>query len=252
MEKNRRKLLVTIILLVVVLVGAYFIYQAVMSRSSGPSASYVPQLTLPAGMPAENTPAQSNVTSGTTTPAAQESSEVPADAATVPVDHDAAAVSGQASAMEEASATAVIEEPIAEPKVPDLPLNMLDGTVTSFDAARNGKPAVLLFWATWCPSCKLEIPVMQKAWEEMGDEISFMLLSTPDGQRETVEAIKSYVEKNNVTAPVYWDNGLFAYIFGANAIPSTVFINADGTVSHGYMGYIPEAAMLNEIRGMLQ
>lgn len=254
MEKNRRNLLITIALLVVVVAGAYGIYQLVVSRSSGPTTSYVPQLTLPADVsvaPVVSTPpVQSAVVveevKGTQDIAmvdpVQEVPVVPPTQTDEPV---------QPPALEEATETAAIEEPVSAPTVPDLPLTMLDGTLTSFSAVQDGKPVVMTFWATWCPSCKMEMTVMQKAWEQYGDDISFILLSTPDGQRETVEGIKSYVEKNNITAPVYWDIGYFSYVFGVNAIPVTVFINADGTLSHGYMGYIPEEAMLQEIRGLL-
>lgn len=251
MEKNRRNLLITLVILVVVMVGAIVIYNVVVSRSKGPSASYTPQLALPSDVSIptaqSNTAAQSSVATVSSGPVATEpmaESEPQAVVDTeVPADH--------AASVEEATETASMEQPASAPVVPDLPLNTLDGVVTSFDTVRDGRPVVLAFWATWCPSCKMEIGVLQKAYEELGDQVSFMLLATPDGQRETVDTIKDYVAKNGITAPVYWDNGLFAYVFGANMIPTTAYINADGTLATGYIGYVPEEAMVQEIRNLL-
>lgn len=288
MNKNQRNLLISVIVLVVVLVGAYVVYQSVMARSSGPTVSYVPQLAIPAS---ERSSSSSESASGaaatvsTTTPTAMATSpeqENPAELGDTPSTADAMfgkdtvreasisegklpdatagvaenkAVANEAvanpSSIVEARESDVVEKPVSAPKVPDLPLTSLDGIETSFDVVRAGRPAVLNFWATWCPSCKRELPILQKAWEELGEDVAFILLSTPDGQRETVAGISDYVAKNGLRAPVYIDDGVFAYIFGVNAIPTTVFINADGTVSGGYLGYVPEDAMLQEIRKLL-
>ncbi len=282
MNKNQRNLLLAIIALVVVLAGAYLTYQSVASKSSGPSASYVPQLAVPA-MDSSSSLSESASRAATVSSASQTAMETGSRREN-PVEHgdtpstvdaisigdavgDAAMSEGGASdatagvvendavanpsSIVEARESGIVEEPASAPKVPDLPLTLLDGTVTSFDTVRAGRPAVLNFWATWCPSCKRELPVLQRAWEELGEDIAFILLSTPDGQRETVAGISDYAAKNGLRAPVYVDDGLFSYMFGVNAIPTTVFINADGTVSGGYLGYVPEDAMFQEIRKLL-
>ncbi len=278
MKKNYRNLLITIVLLIVVLAGAYLLYQSAMTRSAGPSNSYVPQLALPAadgvssmqgdGLGAVSATSSSVAASGSERKDVSEPGDVPSlpamsDGNTAASESMPEAATGVAedvgtedltvdpSVIEEAQGVGVAEEPVSAPKVPDLPLTSLDGTETSFDAVRAGRPVVLNFWATWCPSCKRELPILQKVWEELGTDAAFILLSTPDGQRETVATVAEYVKKNGIQAPVYVDDGLFAYLFGANAIPTTIFINADGTVAKGYMGYIPEETMFQEIRNLL-
>jgi thiol-disulfide isomerase/thioredoxin len=48
-----------------------------------------------------------------------------------------------------------------------------------------GKPIVLNFWASWCGPCRLEMPEFQAAFEDLGDEVTFMMVNLTDGDRET-------------------------------------------------------------------
>jgi cytochrome c biogenesis protein CcmG, thiol:disulfide interchange protein DsbE len=43
-----------------------------------------------------------------------------------------------------------------------------DGNAVRFDPDHRSKPAVLLFWATWCPYCEALMPNLQKVYEAAG------------------------------------------------------------------------------------
>ena len=44
----------------------------------------------------------------------------------------------------------------------------IDGKTISFDPQHLQRPAILLFWATWCPYCKALMPYVQKVYEAAG------------------------------------------------------------------------------------
>ncbi|NCC64404.1 MAG: redoxin domain-containing protein, partial [Spirochaetia bacterium] len=111
-----------------------------------------------------------------------------------------------------------------EPKMPDIPFYSLDGTETSFEQIREGRAVVINYWASWCPPCKEELPHFQKAYDTYGDQISFIFLNALDGQRETIQTVTKFIKDFGFTGPVYTDEGLFAYIFQTNSLPTTVFI----------------------------
>ncbi len=93
-----------------------------------------------------------------------------------------------------------------------------------------GKPTVINFWASWCYYCKQEMPDFEKAYKEHGD-ITFMMVNVTDGTQETVEAAKSYIEKEGFSFPIYFDTSLeAANTYGAYGLPMTFFIDADGNV----------------------
>ena len=104
-----------------------------------------------------------------------------------------------------------------------------------------GKPIVLNFWASWCPPCKEEMPVFNSIHEEMGDDITFMMVNLVDGQRETKETGTQYITEQGFTFPVYFDiKGEAGYTYNVSSIPTTVFIDKDGFIITGIRGSIDE------------
>lgn len=107
-----------------------------------------------------------------------------------------------------------------------------------------GKPMVLNFWASWCPPCKAEMPEFNKVYEEMGEDVTFLMVDMVDGQRETMEKGKKHIEKNGFTFPVYYDTKQeAAYIYGVSSIPTTYFIDKEGNVVTGVQGAIDEKTL---------
>lgn len=100
-------------------------------------------------------------------------------------------------------------------------------TLSSF----AGKPVVLNFWASWCPPCKSEMPDFQKAYEQYGTDIAFVMLNLTDGVRETKEKAQSYIAEQGFTFPTYYDveqNAANTYFI--TSIPTTYFIDENGDV----------------------
>ncbi|GAB1511469.1 redoxin domain-containing protein [Actinophytocola sp. KF-1] len=90
-----------------------------------------------------------------------------------------------------------------------------------------GKPAVLWFWAPWCPNCQAEAPTIAAAARSAGD-VAFVGVAAQD----EVAAMRDFVRK--------YDLGSFPHIadtdaavwrrFGVTYQPAYAFISADGTV----------------------
>lgn len=94
-----------------------------------------------------------------------------------------------------------------------------------------GKPVVVNFWASWCPSCKAEMPDFNELYKERGSEVNFLMVDMTDGLRETVEIGKAHVEEQGFDFPVLFDtdsSGAMAY--SITSIPTTLFINRDGEI----------------------
>ena len=104
-----------------------------------------------------------------------------------------------------------------------------------------GKPIVVNFWASWCPPCKAELPDFQKVYDEMKDNINFLMIDLPDGQRETIEKAAQFIADEKYTFPVFYDNTQdAAYIYQIDSIPTTLFIDKDGYIVAGHKGQISE------------
>ncbi|MGH9047107.1 MAG: TlpA family protein disulfide reductase, partial [Acidimicrobiales bacterium] len=111
---------------------------------------------------------------------------------------------------------------------------------TPLDGGGDGKPAVLLFFASWCAPCQSEVPMIAAAYRaERSGRIAVIGV---DGRDPTGEAL-AFVHKSGVTFPVADDGdyqvteGLYAF----NGDPDAVFINANGTIEHIVHGPITRA-----------
>ncbi len=160
------------------------------------------------------------------------------------------AVTQAPEASQEESAKAHLEEEKG-PMMPNLPLTRLDGTETSFHDVRDGKPAVINYFASWCPPCKQELPHFQKAFDEYGDRVSFIFLDVLDGQRETLATINAFIKSFPFSGPVFYDQGEFAMTFQTNSLPTTVFLDKEGRVVKGYLGFVAEDVLYADIADLL-
>ncbi len=107
-----------------------------------------------------------------------------------------------------------------------------------------GKPIVLNFWTTWCGYCKDEMPYFDKVYNEVKDDIVFLMVDVVDGVQETEEKGKKYIADSGFTFPVLYDLDMDAAIaYGIRAYPTTIVINKDGTVFGGHEGALPEEAL---------
>lgn len=116
----------------------------------------------------------------------------------------------------------------------------------------EGKPVVLNFWASWCPPCKREMPVIEQVYTELGEEVHFLMVDLVDGGRETVESGAAFVADAGYTFPVYYDTGQAAAIaYGVYSIPSTLFIDSEGYVVTSWLGEMDEDTLRGGIEASM-
>ncbi len=245
MKKNTRTLLITSISFTVLIIIAVVAYN--MLKDTAPAVSFTPTLAIQEQAPESKkteVPEPSSVpqTESTVPTSADQATEEPADENLV--------VAGPDATQEEPKADVQAQEDQA-PVMPNLPLTRLDGTMTNFHDVRDGKPAVINYFASWCPPCKQELPHFQKAFDEYGDQISFIFLDALDGQRETLKTINAFIRDFPFTGPVYYDQNEFAMTFQTNSLPTTVFIDKEGRVVKGYLGLVPEEVLYSDIQELL-
>lgn len=104
-----------------------------------------------------------------------------------------------------------------------------------------GKPIVLNFWASWCPPCKSELPDFNKVYNEMKDDVVFLMVDLVDGQRETVATGSGYIAEQGYSFSVYYDTTQeAANTYSISSIPTTLFIDKDGNIAEGQTGMLDE------------
>lgn len=135
---------------------------------------------------------------------------------------------------------------------PDFTVQDADGNELTLSDA-FGKPIVLNFWATWCDPCKAELPAFEKAWQQYGDEVTFLMVNVTDGFRETAGGVAAFLEESGYTFPVYYDPTLTAStVYGATrSLPITVLLHADGTIAATLRGSLSEEVLFSQLEALL-
>ena len=122
---------------------------------------------------------------------------------------------------------------------PDFTVDMLDGSKVTLSKLQ-GKPTLLIFWATWCPPCRMELSKLQEhIIDRYGDSINVLPISRGE-ERKTVE---NFVEKMGYTFPIGLDGDQSIYKkYASNYIPRSVVVGKDGKVVYVGVGYDEEIA----------
>lgn len=131
---------------------------------------------------------------------------------------------------------------------PDVTVWGLDGEPIALSDLR-GKPVVLNFWATWCVPCRMEMPILQQAHDEYGDEVMILGVDVD----EPVADVEAYLQELGIDFPIAIDRkAAAARLFRSRALPMTFFIDADGVVQERHRGALrsPDqlAALVDKIR----
>lgn len=100
----------------------------------------------------------------------------------------------------------------------------------------RGQPVVVNFWGEWCAPCVAEMPELQEVSEEYEGEVAFLGIDTNDA----IESGRDLAERTGVEYTLAHDptGDEIAVAFGVQAMPTTVFIDEDGTIMRTWTGRI--------------
>ena len=99
----------------------------------------------------------------------------------------------------------------------------------------KGKLVVLNFWATWCPPCRLEMPSMERLYQEFkGEGLEIVAINFMEREK----AIKLFLKENGFSFPVLLDKkGEIARNYGVHGLPVTYLIARNGNLLARSVGY---------------
>ena len=113
-----------------------------------------------------------------------------------------------------------------------------------------GKPAVINFFATWCPPCKAETPGFVEVYNKhrsKGFEMVGISLDT-----DTRENLPGFLMSNKIGYRILFGDLETARAYGGvSSIPTTFFVGKDGEIKNIHIGYMDKDAFDKEVRKLL-
>lgn len=112
-------------------------------------------------------------------------------------------------------------------QAPDWILTDSQGKTVSFYRDSNDQPAVLIFWATWCPYCAELLPEMEALRQELGADVRFYALNIwEDGDPI------GHMKKNNFGFHLLLDADKVAKRYAVHGTPGLFVVGGDKTVRY--------------------
>lgn len=107
-------------------------------------------------------------------------------------------------------------------------VTLLDNKI--YEIPKN-KPVLIHFWATWCPTCKLEASNIEK----ISKDYEVITVAVQSGSKKQIQ---DYLEENELTFKVINDeNSYYMKKFNIKAFPTTLIYNSNGELKFSEVGY---------------
>ncbi|WP_027080428.1 TlpA disulfide reductase family protein [Luteimonas mephitis] len=129
------------------------------------------------------------------------------------------------------------------PPLPSIALTSLDGSPTDL-SDYAGHPVVVNLWATWCPPCRREMPVLERA-QKAYPGVNFVLVN----QGEDVATIQRFLtdESLDLRNILRDPHSRTMAETGARALPTTFYFDADGRLVDTHLGGVTSASLADSL-----
>lgn len=124
-------------------------------------------------------------------------------------------------------------------RLPEITLRNAAGETVRLEDYKGG-PLVINLWATWCPPCRREMPVLENAQQQRPD-LTFLFVN----QAESMQSVSTYLETQGLSlSNVLFDgSGRLGQAVGSMALPTTLFYSNEGRLMGSHLGELSEASL---------
>lgn len=139
-----------------------------------------------------------------------------------------------------------VPSPLIGKPAPAFDLAVLDGSARLTTENLRGQPLLVNFWASWCPPCLVEHPLLMRLARE-GVQIVGLDYKDTDAAARTWLARHGNPYRTVATDPL----GQAGLDWGVYGVPETFVLDAAGTIVYKHIGPLTETAWRDRIQPLL-
>ena len=119
---------------------------------------------------------------------------------------------------------------------PELQWESLSGDLVAFSDFK-GTPLVINFWASWCPPCLAEMPLLQDYAKKLVDMVAILAINA--GEDEVT--VRNFVKEHDLMLTVLLDpDNSATKHYRVYGFPTTLFLDEDGNIQSIHIGELDE------------
>jgi thiol-disulfide isomerase/thioredoxin len=146
------------------------------------------------------------------------------------------------------AATAYVTPAADVPAAPDFDLTLVDDTPVKASALWKYRPAVLVFFASWCDVCAQRQAELNALAEKYDDQVVFLGVAAED----TAADLGAYLDEQKVPYPVGLDEAKDTWRkYAITEPPGLVLVSKDGKLLRGWPGGIETAELDTQIQELV-
>ena len=115
---------------------------------------------------------------------------------------------------------------------PDFSFGIKQENEILLSSLQDEKPALISFWTTWCGACRAKMPHIQEIYDKYKQKLQILSINL----QEDKETIKTFMENNDYSFPVYRDSGQLGQLYFVQSIPTAFFIDQKGIIRQTHTG----------------
>jgi peroxiredoxin len=113
---------------------------------------------------------------------------------------------------------------------PDFTIADLNGTPFTLSSLRGKSNVLLVFWATWCPYCVVEIPRL-KALHEKYKHRDVAVISVNVAANDPLPRVEAFQSRHAMPYPILYDSAnIVSRLYGVQGIPVSLVIDRQGVI----------------------
>ncbi|MBI4061855.1 MAG: TlpA family protein disulfide reductase [Elusimicrobia bacterium] len=145
-----------------------------------------------------------------------------------------------------ALALAACGSPAGSRQAPELVLPDLAGKTVNLSSFR-GRPVLVNFWATWCDTCREEMPALEKLFRRSDGRFAVIGVSLD----ENAALVPPFARKHGLTFPLLIADRKAVAGYAVRGLPTAYLIDAEGRISRRWVGALDVRTLENDILALL-